>query len=283
VLKKHKIALSFDFEWPDTTELGQKYGMDPTELERVRAILIGKVRDELLPLLRKYSVKATFFCVGKLVAEMPELIREIARDGHELASHGFTHRKFSVLSEDERRWELRQLDEAFALVGIRPQGFRAPTFSISSTDSSFFKLLTEHGYAYDSSLYPRKTPLYGESGLTMLPFRTQTGMAISVWEIPIPLPEIGGVRLPFGGGIYLRFLPLFSFKLLLKWLSRKTTPVIYLHPWELWPETTGRLSTGGVIPNLLHSGFSSRMMRKLESILQSCTCVTCRELVPEQS
>ncbi len=279
--KRPEVALSFDFEWPDTTELGQKYGMDAAELDRIRAELPRKLKDELLPLLRKHSVKATFFCVGKLVREVPELIREIAQDGHELASHGFTHRKISSLNEDERRWELQQLEEVFAAVGIRPQGFRAPTFSISSQDHEFFELLVERGYVYDSSLYPRKTPLYGESGLTMLPFAMQmlSRSGATLWEIPIPLPEIAGMRLPFGGGIYLRFLPLFVFKLLLKWLSRKTTPVIYLHPWELWPETTGKLTTGG-LANVLHSGFAGGMMRKLEAVLKNYDCRPCRELVP---
>jgi peptidoglycan-N-acetylglucosamine deacetylase len=67
----------------------------PTELTR-----------DYLDVLERFGAKATFFVVGELCARHPDWVEAISNRGHELAGHGYTHRRFTELSAHELSDEL---------------------------------------------------------------------------------------------------------------------------------------------------------------------------------
>jgi len=88
-----------------------------------------------LSVLARYDAKATFFVVGELCARHPELVNDIARAGHELAGHGYTHRRFTELSPAELKDELERTQALLPESGRRRPFVRPPhgAVSLSST------------------------------------------------------------------------------------------------------------------------------------------------------
>ena len=63
----------------------------------------------LLDMLRQRNIKASFFTVGQMAKNAPDLMRRMAAEGHELANHTWTHPKMSSLSDAAIRSELRRI------------------------------------------------------------------------------------------------------------------------------------------------------------------------------
>jgi peptidoglycan-N-acetylglucosamine deacetylase len=83
--------------------------------------------EKLLAVLHQAHVPATFFVVGKMADRYPELVREIARDGHELANHTYTHPNLANLSNDAILSELdRTRETILRLTGQDTYLFRPP-------------------------------------------------------------------------------------------------------------------------------------------------------------
>ncbi len=81
----------------------------------------------LLDVLDKHSVKATFFLIGRYVKLRPDIVREIARRGHVVGNHTFTHPRLIFLSAAEARQEILQCGEAINdAVGAHSNLFRPP-------------------------------------------------------------------------------------------------------------------------------------------------------------
>lgn len=82
---------------------------------------------QILDILDRYRIKATFFCIGDNARRYPDLVRDIVARGHTLGNHTQSHR--SLLLASSRR-VARELDEADAALraasGLRPQYFRCP-------------------------------------------------------------------------------------------------------------------------------------------------------------
>ena len=118
--------------------------------------------DWLLEVLERHQARGTFFVLGCLVAQHAPLVRRIHDAGHEIASHGWSHRKLTALSRSEFREEIRSSKDALEWVAGAPVvGFRAPSFSLVPGLEWAFDILLEEGYRYDSSLFPIRRPGYG--------------------------------------------------------------------------------------------------------------------------
>lgn len=82
----------------------------------------------VLELLEKHGIHATFFCIGKHVAQYPQLTKELKRGGHVVANHSFTHAA-TIDFHNRAKWvvEIRQTDDAIEqAIGKRPRLFRPP-------------------------------------------------------------------------------------------------------------------------------------------------------------
>ncbi len=229
----------------------------------------------LLEMLAQRGVRATFFTVGEVIEAHPDLIRDIVAAGHELACHTFTHRPLWELDEAAFEDEIVRFNALAAEVtpGVQPRGFRAPTFSLSPATSWALDILARHGYAYDSSVFPMKTPLYGIPDAPLAPYRPAANLvdedpAAPLIEWPMTVWRVGPVTVPVCGGFYLRVLPM---ALILRGLRQaaKTRPiVIYLHPWELDPGTP-RLPLPARDRFITYHNLGAPMRRRLEILLDA--------------
>jgi len=86
---------------------------------------------DYLSVLERYDAKATFFVVGECCARHPELVADVARAGHELAGHGYTHRRFTELSAAELREELERTQALLPESGRRRPFVRPPHGAVS--------------------------------------------------------------------------------------------------------------------------------------------------------
>lgn len=81
---------------------------------------------QLLRILQQKQVKATFFVLGVNAAAQPEMVRQAYRDGHEIASHAYTHRFFNTLSTAEYTAEMDQANQLISRLASQPALFRPP-------------------------------------------------------------------------------------------------------------------------------------------------------------
>ena len=186
----------------------------------------------LLDLFAKKEVKSTFFVLGWVAERYPDLIKEIHSQGHEVASHGYAHKRVILLSRDEFLQDIkRSKNHLEDLLGEQIIGYRAPSFSIGYSNEWAFEVLAELGFKYSSSTYPVKHDLYGTPDWPRFAYNRPE----NIIEIPIPTLRLMGKQIPIGGGGYFRLYPYkLTQKLVSKYLRQEKQPYsFYFHPWEI--------------------------------------------------
>ena len=194
--------------------------------------------ERVLDLLDECRTTATFFILGWVAERYPKLVRRIVERGHEPACHSYWHRLIFKLTPAEFREDtLRAKNAIEQAAGSKIEGYRAPSFSITSRSMWALEVLAELGFRYDSSVFPVKHDIYGFPEAPRAPFRVDTRSGAMI-EFPMTTFHLGaGPNLPAGGGGYLRLLPFWYTKAGLKSAWRDGLPVVsYVHPWELDPE-----------------------------------------------
>lgn len=190
----------------------------------------------ILDLLAEKQVHATFFVLGWIAERHPELLRRIAAEGHEVASHGFSHVRATQQTPDAFRADVTRTKALLEdTAGVAVRGYRAASFSIGRDNLWALDVLRESGHAYSSSIYPVRHDLYGMPEAPRFAFRCpRTGLL----EIPITTLKLAGQNLPCGGGGYFRLLPYAYFRWAIGRVNRTEgrSTVFYLHPWEVDPE-----------------------------------------------
>lgn len=193
----------------------------------------------LLEQLAQQDVPATFFILGEIAVKYPKLVRSIHEAGHEVASHGWDHRRIGVMTRETFRRDVQQSQDALEQAcGAAIAGYRAPTFSLVRKTGWAADILAELGLLYDSSIYPVRHDRYGIPDAPRGPFMAR-GAHHEILEIPPATLQVGGVNIPIGGGGYFRLLPLPLMKLALSFSRRDPrsgATVLYFHPWEFDPD-----------------------------------------------
>lgn len=192
----------------------------------------------LLEILEGANVRATFFVLGWVAEQFPELVRLIHGAGHELASHSHEHRLVYDQTPETFRADLRRARAAIEdACGVAVVGYRAPSYSIVERSLWALDVLIDEGYAYDSSIYPIRHDRYGIPAWPRHIHRVDRPGG-SLWELPGSTVEMLGVNLPMGGGGYFRLLPFWWTRRSVQQLneSEGRPAVFYLHPWEIDPD-----------------------------------------------
>ena len=196
---------------------------------------------KILDWLNENKTYATFFVVGEILEEIPELIDQIKENGHEIGFHTMTHKKLHEIKTKEK-FEI-ELEKFRNIVGKDVKGFRAPTFSLDASTSWAIDCLKEFGYSYDSSIVPVKTKMYGLAKAEIYPYKISSSSLekhdskSEIWEFPLMKTKILGKNIPVGGGFYLRTLPTKIVQNSINQYNKKNKPAImYIHSWELTPE-----------------------------------------------
>ncbi len=229
--------LTFDVEEYFQVEAAADGGTRPEQWDSFEKRLAPCV-ERILRLLSDHGASATFFVLGWVARHERDVVRMIAKAGHEIASHGMYHGMLGNLTPEQFRCEL--LDSRGLLEDISGNpvvGFRAPTFSITHKTAWAIDVLAEAGYKYDSSVFPIRHDRYGVPDAPRFAHRAVGPGGGEILEIPPLTLRAMGMNWPVGGGGYLRLLPVwFVVKALKKAEKSKHAGMIYLHPWELDPD-----------------------------------------------
>ena len=193
--------------------------------------------DLLLELLAEHGVQATFFTLGWIAERHPDLVRRVAAAGHEIASHGWWHRRIHRCTRDEFRKEAvesrRILED---VTGARVYGYRAPSFSLVPGTEWAFDILIEAGYTYDSSIFPVHRGDYGYPDADPEPHYISRPQG-RILELPLTTTTIAGWRVPAAGGGYFRLLPYaLTRQAFDQRVGEGRSGMFYIHPWELDPD-----------------------------------------------
>ena len=192
----------------------------------------------LLAIFEQFDVCGTFFVLGWVAERYPQLVRDIAARGHEVACHGYSHRLVYEQSPKEFHEEtLRSKNLLEDIIGSAVFGYRAASYSIVRESLWALDILVELGFVYDSSIFPVHHDRYGIPDAERVPHRMATPSGKSIVEWPLATARILGFRFPVAGGGYFRLLPYWLSCWGLASINRNDRQpfIFYLHPWEIDP------------------------------------------------
>lgn len=236
-------ALTVDVEdWFQVSNFDHVVRRD--EWDRYPSRVVANTR-RLLDLFDESGAKATCFVLGWVAERFPELVAEIRERGHDVASHGHLHELVHAIGPDRFARDVeRSLEVIERACGVRPRGYRAPSFSIDRRSLWAFDILAAQGIDYDSSVYPVRHPRYGVPEFPRTPRRVRTPAGAELREFPLTTLRVLGRNLGASGGAYLRILPLAVVERAFGAMNAAGEPaVLYIHPWEVDPDQP-RLRTG---------------------------------------
>lgn len=226
-------ALSIDLENWYSNEIILDY------LPKKKSEYIIEGVELLLRLLAKYNAKATFFVLGSVALKYPQIIKKIYHMGHEIASHGYSHKTLYNLGQKEFELEIKtSVDLLKSIIGEKPIGFRAPCFSIDNSTKWAFEILEKYGFKYDSSIFPIKNKFYGVPNAPLSIYKpSKIDVAKHDPEgkiIEFPLTTLKFIRnIPIAGGFYLRLFPIWFLKLGYKKVNKTRPVILYVHPRDI--------------------------------------------------
>ncbi|TGE40191.1 DUF3473 domain-containing protein [Desulfosporosinus fructosivorans] len=239
---------------------------DPQKTYEVRIL---QNTERLLTLFDEYKAKATFFVLGHVAEQHPQLIRDIAASGHEIASHGYAHQLIyqqtpAVFKEDVSQAKKRVED----IIGKQVKGYRAPSWSITSKSLWAWEVLQDLGFLYDASVFPIETYLYGLPSAPRFSYHPESGgRTLDLLEVPSSTVRVLNKNIPFAGGFYFRALPYPLIAQCIKTVNKEGHPaIVYLHPREIDPRQP-RL-TLSMKESLIHyygiNGCENKLIRTLK-------------------
>lgn len=191
--------------------------------------------DGILELFDAVGVHATFFTLGWVAERYPAMVRRIVGAGHELASHGWEHRRVNTQSPEEFSRDITRTRETLEdISGTRVSGYRAASYSIGADNTWAWEKLADAGYRYSSSVVPIRHDLYGMPSAPRFAFHTANDRLL---ELPISTVSLAGRNINCGGGGWFRLFPYGFSRWALKRINEVEgqSAIFYFHPWEIDP------------------------------------------------
>lgn len=222
--------------------------------------------DAVIDLFAEAGVKATFFTLGWVAHRHGALIRRMVEAGHEVASHGWDHRRVFTMTPQEFADDIARTRRALEDAGgAAVTGYRAPSFSIDARTPWAHAVLAEHGYAYSSSVAPLAHDHYGWREAPRYAFRPVAGSPLI--ELPVTVAQFGRRRIATGGGFFRLFPGAFS-SFAVRQVNGAARPAIfYFHPWEIDPGQP-RVTHAPLKSRLRHYSRLGAMAGKLRTLLK---------------
>ena len=187
-----------------------------------------------LQLFEECQVKATFFIVAEIYEWYPEIIKEIKKQGHEIAYHTHTHplvKKKEILEKE------LLLSKKF-INDFKPAGFRAPQIYLQE---NALESLEKRGFTYSSSSYDEyvitKFGKITEIPVSVITFRKQPFSR----SLPKPLTfKLLLRKIPIGSGLSIALIGSRTSLCIRKLNARRIPTILFVHPWQLYqtPEIT---------------------------------------------
>lgn len=224
------------------------------------------ILNQILQVLDEQNFKATFFCLGKMATNFPEIIKLIDKQGHEIGCHSDKHLWLNKHSKEVVKQDTCQAVDALEqCIGKKMLSYRAPAFSIGENNLWVFEILAYCGIERDSSIFPANRDFGGFSSFNEKVPTLVSYNGIEIKEFPIPTKNIFGKNMAYSGGGYFRFFPL-SF--ISKQLKNYPYSITYFHVGDLLPEINKPMSKKAYEDYFKEKGtFLNRYKRYIKSNL----------------
>ena len=190
---------------------------------------------EILDLLDERQMQATFFIVGKMANEFPEVVKRIHLRGQDIGCHSNIHTWLNKMTPEEALEDTRQAVDALQdCIGSKVKSYRAPAFSIGHNNKWAFDILAQCGIENDASVFPALRdfggfPDFGHQQPTLI--ETSSG---AIKEFPIVMAHLLGKDIAFSGGGYFRFFPLWFVS---RQMNSNDYNICYFHIGDLIPSS----------------------------------------------
>lgn len=242
--------------------------IDPAEWDKWPSRVEANT-DKLLQLFSDADIKITFFILGWVAERYPELVKRIRAQGHEIASHGYSHQLIYKQTPEVFRSETAKSKQILEDLGQMPViGYRAASYSITRKSLWALDTLADLGFTWDSSIFPTRHDNYGIPGSPEEPYTIITRSGAQLTEFPLTTAKVLGQAIPAAGGGYFRQYPY----VLSRWLFERASlgqrkpQIFYLHPWEIDPEQP-RVPNASWFSNFRHYTNLQRCMPRLERMI----------------
>lgn len=192
--------------------------------------------DRILELFNRHGVKSTFFTLGWVAERYPGLVRRMVEEGHEVASHGWSHVRVTQQDEAAFREDVVRTKALLEdVTGREVIGYRAASYSIGAQNLWALDVLKATGHKYSSSIYPIKHDLYGMPEAPRFAFQPFDD---DFYEFPVTTVNVGGKNLPCGGGGWFRLVPYAGMRWAIRRVNKEDqeSAIFYFHPWEIDPD-----------------------------------------------
>jgi len=217
---------------PDTKALFRRlYGQD-----RPAGDIIAPVRS-ILALFARHRVRCTFFALGEIAEWYPDLVRQIADGGHEIACHGLHHVDMTVLGPEAFAEQLgKAVDILVRTCGQRPVGYRAPNLVYEPWAT---RILEDAGFLYDTTVCVSR-PIGGKyrnwSKAPLHPYHPAYDNVAAPGGaklVELPLPSFPVIKISAGSSIFTRVIGFHWTMTALRYHTRRGDTGFYFHPWEV--------------------------------------------------
>ena len=243
---------------------------------------VPRIEKTFLPLLDRLERgghRATLFFLGWIAGRYPDLAREAAQRGHEVAVHGDLHRRADEMSREEFRQDLRRARQRVEQAcGARARSYRAAEWSIRRSDQEALEVLVEEGFLCDASMTP--VPLLGRAENPPGAHRIEIHGG-SLVEIP-PLTGRGfGRTIPMGGGWPFRMFPARRLRREEDGFRDAGLPAVFtFHPWEFDAEHPAMEALSPLV-RLVHFYNLRALPERFERWLAVDRCVAIADVLPQ--
>ena len=280
-----KATMSIDWE-----DLSQNYGK--YHYGRMSEPVKGTIERQtkiILDLFDETENKATFFILGSLAQYRPELVKEIAKRGHEIGIHSYSHDKMFTLTYDQTKKDISTAQKIVTdIIGAPVYGYRAPFFSVKRENLYILEILADLEFTYDSSIFPMKLPRYGISDFPDTDALYTLPNGKEIVELPMTIGNFAYTKWPVCGGGYMRLLPAFMVEKIFKTIaSNNRDSMIYMHPYEFdtqpidisenYPEDADYSKLKIAALNFRWNIFRPSIVNKLRTLLKTHDFVTALE------
>lgn len=279
------VTMSIDWE-----DLGQMYGK--YHYGKITEPVRGTIERQtkiILDLLDETGNKATFFVLGALAQYRPEMVKEIAARGHEIALHSQNHEQMFTLNYEEAREDVATSQKIITdIIGQRVYGYRAPFFSINRDNLYLLEILAELDLIYDSSIFPMALPRYGIKDFSTADTLYSLPNGKEIVELPMTTGTFMNKQWPVCGGGYMRIMPAFLINRIYRNIaSHQKDSIVYMHPYEFdskpinvssnYPEGAKYSKLRLAAINFRWNIFRPGIIGKLRSLLNEHHFITARE------
>lgn len=271
-----KHAISFDIEdWFHIIDIDNKNNIDSFG----NVSIVENYTIKILDLLDKHKTKATFFILGIVAKNYPDLVSEIARRQHEIASHSYSHKLIYRMSASEFKLDtLKSIEVLEKITNKKVEGYRAPSFSITDECLWAFKVLRDCGITWDASIFPQRRDNGGMDFIDNPVDLKNTEINVDIKEFPMRLFRIGKLGFCFSGGGYFRLLPRHFIKYAFDYFEKRNQPCItYLHPRDFCTNIPNH--DGTILRKLKTSIGTATTLKKLDFLLENYKFSICSDVL----